>query len=158
MGIPVNDKCMLLRVGAESSAYLDNVVGVVITWKITSKREGEKRELTWVWHSDIDVSVQINLLLFILNHSLARMSLSYQGCGQVKLQICGGSFVEKPQAQFQLKKTTRELQMESQMRSLQRWQTIAFNVICAPAFQSKEVFTTPGMNWMPNKNEYYEVG
>lgn len=45
MGIPVNDKCMLLREGAESCAYLDNVVSVVVIWKVTSMREGEKKEV-----------------------------------------------------------------------------------------------------------------
>lgn len=42
MGIPVNEKCMLLREGEGTHAYLDNVVGVVVTWKITWKRHGEK--------------------------------------------------------------------------------------------------------------------
>lgn len=41
MGIPVNEKCMLVRVGAKGHAYLDNIV---IIWKITAKRGGEKRE------------------------------------------------------------------------------------------------------------------
>lgn len=44
MGIPVNEKCMFLRVGTEGHAYLDNVVCIVVIWKITAKREGEKRE------------------------------------------------------------------------------------------------------------------
>lgn len=46
MGIPVNEKCMLLRVGEGGNAYLDNIVGVVVIWKITAKREGEKWEET----------------------------------------------------------------------------------------------------------------
>lgn len=43
MGIPANEKRMLLREGTGGSAYLDDVVGTVEIWKITAKEEGEKR-------------------------------------------------------------------------------------------------------------------
>ncbi len=135
MGIPVNEKCMLLRVGAGGNAYLDNIVGAVVIWKITAKREGEKWEGTWVPHCDIDLSVWICLISFRLipNHSLASMPyvlLSYRSCVQVKLQICGRSRLRMSQVS-QLKKTIQEPQMKSEMRYLQRCQTIAFNTWCS---------------------------
>ena len=46
MGIPDNEKCMLGRTGGRGHAYLDNfVIHIVILWKITVKREGEKEKM-----------------------------------------------------------------------------------------------------------------
>lgn len=63
MGIPVNEKYMLGRTGARGHAYLDNVVGIVVVWKITEK-EGREREG--------DMSICLNLLQWqqMMPHSI----------------------------------------------------------------------------------------
>lgn len=109
MGIPVNEKCMLIRVGGH--AYLDNVVGVVEIWKVAANREGEKGR-------GREYGTVISIYLFVIevkNVSARVVLLSYRRCAQVKLQISGRSCLESYSGRFQLTKTSQEPQMEPRM-------------------------------------------
>lgn len=44
VGIPVNDNCMQLIIRPESRAYLNDVLGIVVIWRIPSKNQGEEKE------------------------------------------------------------------------------------------------------------------
>lgn len=127
MGIPANEKCMLLRVGANKEVML-----TWIMWSVSSKSgRSQRREREREGKSDENGSV-VSIFLFVITlislHSCHCVSLSYRGCVQVKLQICGRRVgLESSIPQSQLTWTSRGLQTKPQMRNLQRWGTVAFN-------------------------------
>lgn len=88
MGIPANEKCMLLRVGANKEVVL-----TWIMWSVSSKSgRSQRREREREGKEDENGSV-VSIYLFVFTlislHSCHCVSLSYRGCVQVKLQICG---------------------------------------------------------------------
>lgn len=88
------------------------------------------------------------------------MLLSYRSCAQVKLQICGRSCLES-WSRFQMTQTNQELQMDSGMKNLQKWQKIALSTRYSPDNSRNNwcssIYLFNSFEWMPVKILLFKV-